>query len=383
MDRTMQDALKGKELAGANLLVLKDGAEVFYYEKGFSNVEAGNPIRRDTIFRLYSMSKPVTAAAVMILMERGLIDLFDPVSKYLPGFRAQTVDVAGKTEPVRREICLKDLLDMTSGLLYDGENRTGKETAALFETLKQRLLGEKPLTTVEAMNTLGGIPLAFHPGESWAYGTSADVLGAVVEVVSGKRFGAFLSNEIFTPLGMEDTGFFVPPEKRDRLATAYGVTEDKELEAFRGNHLGIINAMDREPAFESGGAGLVSTIDDYSKFAGMLLGQGSLGSRKILEPATAKYFTSPELTEKARGSFASWLGLSGHSYGNLMRVAVTPGAAGLLTSPGEYGWDGWLGCHFANFPTENMTLLMMMQKKDAGTWSLTRKLRNVLLAELL
>jgi CubicO group peptidase (beta-lactamase class C family) len=181
---------------------------------------------------------------------------------------------------------------------------------------------------------------------------------------------------------MHDTGFWVPQEKRNRLATAYEMTNKNDPFPYEGNHLGIINAMDRQPAFESGGAGLVSTIDDYARFAQMLMNRGSLDNVQILKPKTVDYLTSSTLQAEQQENFDLWHTLSGHSYGNLMRVMTDHRQAGLLGSNGEYGWDGWLGAYFCNCPKDNLTILIMMQKKDAGTTSLTRKLRNTVYASL-
>lgn len=378
--KVIRTGIENNELAGANLMVIKDNEEIFYHEDGFADREAEISIKRDSLFRLYSMSKPVTAVSVMILLERGEIDLYEPVSKFLPGFKNQMVASENGLVPAEREVNLRDLLSMTSGLVYGGDSKVGKDTEALFKEIDDRLLGDSPMSTVEAMNKLGTFPLAYQPGSSWQYGTSADVLGAVVEVVSGKSFGEFLREEIFKPLNMVDTDFYVPEEKRNRLAKTYATNVEGDLEIYTGNNLGIINKMDRYPAFESGGAGLVSTIDDYSKFTKMLMNEGSLDGVMILKPKTVKYLTSAVLSDEQQKSFNNWLSLGGHSYGNLMRVMKECSKAGDIGSLGEYGWDGWLGAYFCNCPKDDLTFLFMMQKTDAGTTTLTRKLRNIILS---
>lgn len=385
LEEVIASGIEAKEVAGLTMMVIQDGEEIFYHEDGLANIETGSRLKRDSIFRLYSMSKPVTAAAVMILFERGLIDLYDSVGDFLPGFRNQKVAENGKIVPVKRDMHIKDLLNMTSGLCYPGEDVAGAGTAALFEEVDRRLLGDEPMSTYDIMNALGRVPLAFHPGENWNYGTSADVLAAIVEVVSGKRFGDFLQEEIFGPLGMRDTGFYVPVEKRDRLATTYETVyspEGAHLETYTGNNLGIINAMDRNPAYEAGGAGLVSTVDDYAKFATMLINNGSLNGVDIFKPRTVEFLSTQVLNDQQMEGFKNWHTFLGYSYGNLMRVCNRPDLAGGQTRYGEYGWDGWLGCYFANFPEENATIIVMMQKKDAGTTRLTRKIRNIVLSEL-
>ena len=379
----LDDAVARGEIPGAILMVRKEGKETVYLESGYADIEAKKPVSRDSIYRLYSMSKPITATAVMILVERGLIDLADPVCRYLPGFCGQMVAAAdGHVEKPWRDVTIQDLVNMTSGLVYDGNHLTGKQTEDLFAEVIQGLdEGEGgAYGTVEIANRLGQIPLAFQPARSWCYGTSADVAGALVEVVSGMRFGDFLEKEIFTPLEMVDTGFWVPEEKQSRLVKTYECNEGKPSVLYTGNHLGIRNAMDRRPAFESGGAGLVSTIDDYSHFAQMLLNGGSYKGKQILSPAMVRFMTGHVLSAEQQEVFEregmAWL--EGFSYGNFMRVLVNPGRSTTLGSKGEYGWDGWLGCYFANAPQDQMTILMMTQKKDSGTFRMTRLLRNTI-----
>lgn len=383
IEQVIRKSIENNEIAGANLKIIQKGEEIFYHQDGYRDLAEKLPIQRDTIFRLYSMSKPVTAAATMILLERGAFDLFDPVSKYLPGFRDQKVEENGKLVPLIREMNIKDLLGMTSGLVYGGtDNAAGRTTQELWQQVDEILLGDSPMGTVEFVNELGKCPLAFQPGTRWEYGLSADVLGALIEVISGMRYGEFLQKELFEPLHMEDTAFWVHPERRHRLAKTYANDGSGGLELYTGNHLGIIHQLDRDPGFESGGAGLASTIDDYSKFARMLMRGGSTDGVQILKPRTVKYLTSCTLEEHQQSYFSQWHTFSGHTYGNLMRVMTDPTKAGTIGSLGEYGWDGWLGAYFCNCPKDDLTMLFMIQKKDAGTTDLTRKLRNCILSTL-
>ena len=386
LQKAMQTSIDKCQVAGVSVLVEKDGKEVCFLAEGQADRETGKEIKRDTIFRLYSQTKPICAAAAMILMERGQLDIWQPVSDFLPGFKNQVVWENGQNRPVKKEVQVHDLLGMTSGLYYPDETCiTGYQTAKVFEEVDARLLGDNPMTTQELANALGRCSLAFEPGSSWNYGTSADVLGAVIEVVSGMKLGEFMKKEIFEPLGMKDTDFWVPEEKQERLAKAYETVKAEDgasLVLYTGNNLGIQNAMHRPPAYEAGGAGLASTLDDYMRFAKMLLNGGELDGVRILKENTVKYLTGGELLEKQQGGFEDRFGLTGYSYGNLMRVCKNPGQAKLFAREGEYGWDGWLGMYFANFPKENMTILVGMQKKDSGTWELTRKIRNIILSSL-
>ncbi|MCL6458147.1 MAG: beta-lactamase family protein [Gorillibacterium sp.] len=382
LKKTLKTSMDNKEIAGANLMVIKDGNEVFYHEDGLADLESGRPIARDSIFRLFSMTKPITATSVMMLLERGDIDLFDPVSRYIPGFKNQRVEKNGELVPVSREVNIQDLLNMTSGLVYGGIDKAGQHTDALFLELGSRLFGENPMSTKEFANLLGQGPLSFEPGASWQYGTSADILGAIVEAVSGMQYGQFLKKEIFEPLEMNDTGFWLPEEKRVRLTKTYQDDGEGGLKLYEGSHLGIVHQLDRNPAFESGGAGLASTIDDAAKFTTMLMNQGSLNSVQLLKPRTVQYLTSTALTDGQQKGFDTWQTLCGHTYGNLMRIMTDTRKAGIIGSQGEYGWDGWLGAYFCNSPKDNLTILFMIQKKDAGTMTITRKLRNIVFSSL-
>ena len=374
----MEASVANHECAGLSLLVCADGQEALYAETGYADIAANKPIRRDSIFRLYSQSKPVTAAAVMLLVERGVIDLFDPVEKYLPGFRKQRVWTPEGLVDVNRPVYVHDLLGMVSGLSYPEGDGAGQYAARLFEEEHALIREGQGRGTVELANRIGELPLAFQPGDQYRYGTSADVLGAVVEVASGKSFAAFLKEELFDPLGMKDTAFWVPEEKRDRFVTCYKRVPGG-LEVYEGLHLAV-GDYTREPAFASGGAGLVSTLDDYAAFASMLLNEGLYKGQRVMSPATVRYMTQSQLTEHA--SRTNWVNLVGYGYGRLMRVGLHPGQAGMIASMGEYGWDGWLGSYFANFPGERVTFLAMQNTTDTGTAPVTRKLRNIVLADL-
>lgn len=370
--------------AGANLLVLRDGEELIYEEYGYRDLENKVPFSRDTIMRLYSMSKPITAAAVMILVDRGLLDLADFLCWTLPGWQmSHYINERGERVKSTREIMVKDLMNMTSGLPYPGGDGSSAQVADIFVELDKRLRTDNPMTTRELGERLGKVDLCFNPGDRFIYGTSADVLGYVIENVTGQRFGDFLKENIFDPLGMTDTGFWVPEDKRPRLAKVYRTNYEKWcVEHCPTNHLGIDYMLDREPAFQSGGAGLVSTLDDYAKFATMLHRGGELNGQRILSQTAVKYLTSPSLSERQRRGL-DWQGLEGYSYGNLMRNLVDPGQAVTMGERGEYGWDGWLGCFFANCPESKLTILLGTQRTDCGTSALARKLVNAVKRDIL
>lgn len=380
IQETLRRAVRNRELPGINLMILKDGEELFYCEEGYSNLEQRKKIRRDTIVRLYSMTKPVTAAAVMLLVERGLLDLAQPVAELIPGFADQKVCQSdGTFVPVSRPSTIRDLMNMTAGLVYLGdETAAERETTKVYEEIAENMYGEHPVTTTEMANRIGRCPLKYQPGEIWQYSSGADVLGAVVEAVTGKTFGAFLREELFQPLEMPDTDFYVPEEKQDRLMTAYMWDKDGTLVPYKGCNLAIMNDMAVPNAFESGGAGLVSTIDDYAHFAQMLMDGGVYRGKRLMGRRTVEFLTTGSLTPEQRRGMDSWTALEGHTYGNLMRVLTDPGRAMAMGSPGEYGWDGWEGCYFANCPADRLTILMMTQKTDSGVAPVVRRVRNII-----
>ena len=369
----LENAIAEGELPCANVLVLHKDKTVCYAQAG-KDPGTGREIARDTIFRLYSQSKPITSAAVCLLMERGIIDMNDPVEKYLPGFaNPKVLGKDGELIPAARSVKLMDLMGMCAGLCYPMEDAPGQYAAELFEKNQAAMDAGGGYTTVEMANEIGKLPLAFQPGTDYRYSTCADVLGAVVETASGKRFGRFLQEEFFEPLEMEDTGFYVPEEKADRLVTCAKRTPEG-IQVMECRHLNVGNYT-REPAFQSGGAGLVSTLDDYRHFASMLLHEGEYKDRRILSRATVDWMTRSQVELKWR-----WGGLEGYNYGKLMRVCEIPGEVPGLACLGEYGWDGWLGTYFANFPHQKMTLLLNQNVADTGTGPVTRKIRNAVLA---
>lgn len=380
----MDRAVENKEVAGVNLLVIKDGQETFYAQSGHADIAADIPMNRDTICHLYSQTKPITAAATMLLVQDGILDLNEPVENFFDSFRDQTYVSHGKLciLPMDKKMRIYDLLNMTSGLTYPGENTpTEISTAYLFDDAVKRLDIpdiSKQMTTLEFADAIGALPLQFVPGSNFQYGTSADVLGAVIEKVSGKKFGEFLKEKFFDPLEMKDTDFYVPEEKKCRLSKVYEVKEG-EFREFTNNRLIIRNDGKKNP-FESGGAGLFSTLDDYSHFAQMLINGGTYKGTEILTPETVRFMTTGALMEGPQHAFDNWHGLEGHTYSNLMRIMVKPEQALIIGHEGEYGWDGWLGAYFMNDPKVNTTILMMTQMTDYGTGHLTRRLRNIVLS---
>lgn len=380
MDALLEREVNEGRVAGASALVLHRGREIYFHTCGYADRERQTPMRRDTLIRLFSMTKPITAAAVMILAERGVIDVWDAVSRYLPAFQGQQVWTGKGLVPAERENTIWDLLNMTSGICYPNENdEPGRQMGRMLEEMiAKRERGERA-DTLDYANAIARVPLCFQPGTMWMYGYSADVLGAVVEAASGMRFGEFLRKEIFEPLEMKDTGFFVPECKRDRFAQAYEWGKDQTLEPCDGSHLGEYYGED--VAFESGGAGLVSTIDDYSRFARMMVQKGQYEGKQILGQKTVEFMTRNHLSEKQRVT-CDWDSVRGYGYSCLMRVLIDQGAAGTNAPLGEYGWDGWTGNYVTMDPEDEMVLLYFIQRCGAGMTPAVRKLRMATYAVL-
>lgn len=365
-------------IAGGAAAVVKDGKTV--YSCGFGKADIANNIDMDekTIVRLFSLSKPVTACAVLRLVEQGKLDLYSSVWWYLNGFKDAQVWDGEKLVPANREIRIKDLLHMTSGILYPGGGFAGEKVGELMGTNIKNPADGVLLSTVDFANAVGKCPLGFQPGEIWNYGLSADILGAIVEVVSGMSYGEFLKKEIFEPMGMEDTGFSIPEDKLSRCAKIY---DDKGngLEEFNDCFLGLADPMKcRKPMFESGGAGLTSTITDYSKIAYALANGGmSAEGYRLLSKKSVEYMRTPALTEPQKKGYNGWESMYGHSYGCLVRVLDDPANAMHLCSKGEFGWDGWAGTYFCADPENNMATLLFLQRCNAGTNRFTRLVRNI------
>lgn len=377
--KCLSDAVKNREAAGISVLILQHGEDLCFASAGMADIAGQKPVKRDSIFRLYSQSKPITAAAAMILVDRGVLDLQAGVDQYLPGFRnPRVVHADGSVVPALRAPWVLELLGMTAGMSYPDADAAGQYAARVFEADQEQIAQGGGMDTITFCNKLGEQPLAFEPGTGWRYSTCADVLGAVIEAATGKRFGQFLQEELFEPLGMKDTAFWVPEEKRDRLVTCYRRTENG-LEMFNSMHLAV-GVYDRQPAFESGGAGLVSTLDDYAAFARMLMNKGEYNGRRILSRAAVEYMTAPQLSAALQSQM--WDSLGGYNYSCLMRVCDRPGACSVFARKGEYGWDGWLGTYFINLPDDDATFLLYQNVTDAGTAAVTRKCRNLLAVEL-
>lgn len=348
-------------------------------------------IKNDTYCMLCSMTKPITSVAAWILIERGIIDLNDPVSMYLPGYANPKVWCDGKLEPARREILIRDLLNMTAGVTYGITKNPPKgspDEQMLNRTLKlrERMDAGEKLSNVDIINDLGQVPLVFHPGEKWEYGKAADLTAAVVEAASGITLGEFFHKEIFEPLGMKNTGFIIPKEQMDHVARIAAVDEAGDVREITAQEFyGDARELYEAPYIENGGGGMTpvmgrgiySTLDDYAIFCQMLLGKGSYKGVRILSERTVSLFSQNLLTPEQRKSMWPWL--SGYGYGNLMRAMVDPTQALSLGTKGEFGWDGALGTYFFVDPESDLYVVYMQQRVGGA---IRNKMRNIIYAAL-
>lgn len=385
----MDEAVTKEKNAGLNILVYKDGKEVCYFESGYSDRENKKSFSRDTICRLYSMTKPVTGVAAWTLIEKGLLELGEPVASYIPAFWNLKTLKDGKVVPSNRPLLIQDLLNMTSGYGYGGQNDAAEkgisELLYAADGLNASCTGTNNITTLQVAERLAAVPTSFEPGTDYMYGMSADILGAVIEVVTGMRYSEYLKKTIFEPLGMKDTAFFVPEEKQHRLSKVYmraGNWQNPsktEMTLHTFPNLGIQNTMALDPAFESGGAGLCSTIDDYMTFVRMLTNKGELNGVRILQEKTVEYLASASLRPNLQTCFERRMEhLPGYSYVNLLRVAQRPEICNVVTEKGEFGWDGWLGPYMSVDIKNNLSIVSLTQMTDSGTTDVMRRMKNII-----
>jgi CubicO group peptidase (beta-lactamase class C family) len=357
------------EIIGAQTLIYRHGVEAHRDLIGWRDDEAERPVERDTIFRIASMTKPITSVAALMLMEEGEFGLADPIDRWFPELADRVVlrDPLGPlddTEPAARPITVLDLFTHRSGLASSLADIAGPIAGALRGLTDG--LGLRTRLGVDAwLDRLGALPLVYQPGARMNYGFSTDILGFLVARVSGMSFPDFLESRIFAPLGMTDTAFFVPPEKLGRLSVNYATdwtTGARVLDDHPGD-----SRWATPPSVPSGAGGLVSTADDYLKFARMLLNGGALDGARLLSRKTVALMTSDFLTPAQRAhpffGFDMW---AGQGFG--LGVSVVDNPAGMMTpcSIGQYGWAGAFGTHWFNDPEEDMVCILMIQRLFAA-----------------
>ena len=340
LEATMQKDVAGGRIPGAVMAVARDGKVVMHKAIGQQDPAKGVAMRNDSIFRIYSMTKPIVSVAVMMLLEEGRLQLSDPLSQHVPDLKGLRVGVekgaALEMVAAAREPTIQDLLRHTSGFTY---GVFGKSLVKDLYT-KNDVDGTDH-DNAQFVKKLAGVPLMYQPGTTWEYGRSTDVLGHVVERVSGQPLDRFLEERIFRPLGMKDTGFFVPPEKQSRLAEPFAA-DPKMLE------------VRQKPKYLAGGQGLVSTSADYLRFAQMLLNGGELDGTRLLARKTVDYMTSDHLGA-IRGP------APGYGFGLGFAVRLADGQASTPGSAGDYNWAGLGGTYFWVDPKERLVAVWMMQ----------------------
>lgn len=371
--------IKEGKIMGACVGVSQNQNTILQQAFGMADKEQQIPMKSDALFRMFSLTKPITAVATMQLWEQGKLELSDPVHWYIPSFRSKTVAQEDCLVPAKREILIQDLLNMTSGIPYPGEGSLAQRMmGTLYSEIDQRLSSSKPMDTQEFASRIGSeIPLEFHPGEQWAYGASADILGAVLERITDMPLDLLYQKQIFQPLDMTDTDFYTPTEKHSRLAQLYAWSNtENKLVIEPDPHLGMTDYRKR-PAFFSGGAGLISSLHDYLAFANTLAGKGyhkESGTRLIGE-GTWRYLTRPQLNAAHRKTF-NWPQLAGYTYGNLLRVLENPIACMTNVPAGEFGWDGWTGPYVCIEPERQTVLLYLIQVCGGSCSDIVTRLRN-------
>jgi CubicO group peptidase (beta-lactamase class C family) len=378
-------------LPGWLLAVSRSGRVAHVARYGSRDIEAGLPVETDTLWRIYSMTKPVTSVATMMLYEEGAFELTDPVSKFIPSFADVRVykggsDVAPVTVRATEPVRIWHLLTHTAGLTY-GFHRV-HPVDALYRAAGFDVAFKPGITLEQACDLWAGIPLLFEPGTRWNYSVATDVLGRVIEVASGQRFDEFLRTRIFAPLGMTDTGFFAPPDELPRLAALYGVGAERK--AVRLDALGELGR--RPPTLLGGGGGLVSTAADYDKFTQMLLDRarspaGELDGMRLLSPRTVRYMGRNHMPGGVDlDSFGSPLGADGIfrgvGFGLGLAVVIDPVPGKVIRSEGELSWGGMASTAFWIDPAEELTASFFTQLVPSSAHPIRPQFRQLVYQSL-
>ncbi|MEI9929365.1 MAG: serine hydrolase domain-containing protein [Rhizomicrobium sp.] len=357
----LQGVVDAGDLSGLVTLIWRDGEIVQVNTIGKRDIESDRPMERDTLFRIMSMTKPVTSAAALMLMEEGKLELHDPITKWMPEFANMRVlrrpdGPLDETDPSPRDITVEDLFTHRSGLAY-AFSSSGPIGKAHDEALGSAF--DNPLAPDEWLKRLGSLPLTFVPGTQFHYSHSTDVLGFLVGRVAGMSFRDFLMQRIFGPLGMKDTDFYIPPAKRAREASVY--QQDQATGALKRF---VMKEYDEPPAYTGGGGGLISTADDYLQFARMLLNGGELNGNRYLRPATVELMRLNRLTETQREvpflGLPYWLSMG---FGLGLSVVLDAqkhdwiGAA----SHGTFSWPGAFGTWWQADPEKNLIIIFLIQ----------------------
>ncbi|MDP3660510.1 serine hydrolase [Phenylobacterium sp.] len=372
---------------GVQVLIARGGEIAHSSVLGLRDVERGLPVEDDTIFRIYSMTKPVTSLAFMMLVEEGLVALDDPVAKFIPQWRDLQVFAAGgpvafRTRPTARPMQIVDLLRHTSGLTYGIQNRTNLDAA--YRGLHLAELGYDD-TLDDMIEALAALPLEFSPGEAWNYSVATDVLGYLVGKISGVPFDQFLQRRIFDPLGMVDTGFHVPADKASRFAACYSATPEGGL-ALQDDP--VTSPYLKPATLLSGGGGLVSTSADYLRFCRMLARGGELDGARLVAPMTLALMRANhlpggrDLAEMSQSLFSEATN-AGMGFGLGFAVVEHPARTLIPCSVGEYFWGGAASTAFWIDPVEDLIVIQMTQVLPSSAYPIRRELRTLVYSAMM
>lgn len=376
LDTILEEQKQSEKLLGASLRIEHKGKKVY------ENVIGTD--RKDSIYKIFSMTAPITAVAAMILYERGQLDLMRNVSDYLPAFKEMYVASPDGVHKAQNPITIYNLLNMTSGIVFSGEyGEAARSMARVYREAKTQVGSGILKSDIDVFNKMAEAYLDFEPGNGFRYGFSADILGGVIEVITGQSLSDFFKKEIFIPLNMEDTDFFIDDTKSLRQAVLYRRKKDhtlKRAEVDIKQRMEMDNPY-REPWYQSGGFGLYSTVEDYVHFSKMLLNKGSYNGKEILGRKTFEYMTSNQLSQQQLSKF-KLDGCLGYGYGNFFRVLMNPALATSNGSVGEFGWDGAAGTYFLVDPSEELIIVYMQQIDTGCDYSLIRSLKQVIYGSL-
>ena len=368
-----------EKLAGAVTCVLRHGQVVHLETFGYQNLEAKIAMSKDSIFRIYSMTKPIASVALMMLYEEALFNLTDDVSRFIPAFRKVKVwGVDGALESPISPITIQDLLRHTAGLSYGGYAESRCPVDKLYDDAD---LINRTITNEEMVARLASLPLMFQPGTKWHYSLATDVVGYLVEVLSGKPLADFMQEKIFDPLGMVDTAFHIDPSKLGRFCTLYGKTAEADF--------GVLDLPDSSEYLppvnlHSGGSGLISTVSDYRQFARCILNKGELDGIRLLSPKAIELMTSNHLSQALLPiAFEGSEPMLGMGFGLGFAVMLNAAQSGVMGSVGDHSWGGYAETFFWIDPREDLIAILMTQYLPSQTYPIRKEFRTTVYQSLI
>ena len=375
------------KIAGTLTLVARRGQIAYLEPQGHLEIERRRPVTADAVWRIYSMTKPITSVGLMMLYEEGRFQLDDPVHRFIPSWQNLRVFVGGnyptfKTAAAERPMTIRDLLSHTSGLTYGFMERTNVDAA--YRKLGVADQTRSGYTLQDMVETLAELPLEFSPGTRWNYSVATDVIGHLIEIISGQRLDAYLRERILDPLGMRDTSFVLSDEQATRLAANYERQVDGSLKIIDSPE----QSSYRKRSFFSGGGGLLSTAPDYFRFASMVQNTGELDGVRLLGRKTVELMTinhlpgGQDLTDLAQAGMFTETAYAGVGFGLGFSVMQSPARAQILGSPGEFAWGGAASTAFWIDPVEDLIVIFMTQLMPSSSYPLRRELRVLTYAAL-